>query len=128
MHSFRRLWEYLHDDPRPTANLDSTRTREQPELSPSLCGTENKELNPSNSGGFSLIWTALGRARPLQIWFCFVFFFTSTNRVALASPPTLPPASATPVAVATRPSSAAIPGFLLPDTLNRGLAPARRSA
>src|SRR5260221_8870766 len=64
MHSFRGLWEYLHDDPQPTANLDSTRTREQPELSPSLCGTENKELNPSNSGGSSLIWTALGLARP----------------------------------------------------------------
>src|SRR5271170_3725219 len=69
MHSFRRLLEYLHDDPQPTANLDSTGSREQPEPGPGPCGTENKELNPSNSGGFSLIWTALGLAPPLRVLF-----------------------------------------------------------
>lgn len=66
MLGFTELWECLHDDPSPTPNLDSTRAREQPELGPSLRGTENKGLDPCNSGGFSLIWTALGLAPPPQ--------------------------------------------------------------
>lgn len=50
-------------DPSPTRNLDSAGTREQPALGPSLRGTENKGLNPSNSGDFSPIWTALAEAK-----------------------------------------------------------------
>jgi hypothetical protein len=53
----------VHHDASPTPNLDSAGTREQPALGPSLSGTENKGLNPSNSGDFSPIWTALAEAK-----------------------------------------------------------------